>query len=144
MQLKKIFQYLILFIIGGISYYLIEILWSGRSHPAMIIVGGTCFVLIGTINKDYLSTEASILIRLTISCLVITVLEFIFGLVLNLGLGLGIWDYSKFKYNLMGQICLRYSIFWFFLSLPAIVLYNYLRYWLFGENKPNYNFIKTR
>lgn len=39
MKLEKFIQYLILFIIGGISYYCVEILWRGYSHPAMIMKG---------------------------------------------------------------------------------------------------------
>ena len=144
MQLEKLNQHVILFIIGGLSYYCIEILWNGRSHPAMIIVGGVCFVSLGLINKYYFASNSSILIQLIISCLVITVLELISGLVLNFGLGLDIWDYSGIKFNILGQICLKYSIFWFFLSLPAIVFYNYLRHWLFGEKKPKYKFTRTR
>lgn len=142
--MEKFMQYLILFLIGGISYYCIEILWSGSSHPAMIIVGGICFVTIGFIDKYYFASNRSILTRLSISCLVITVLELIFGIILNLVLELDIWDYSSFRFNVMGQICLRYSMYWFFLSLPAITFYNYIGYWLFGESKPDYKFIKIR
>lgn len=130
--------------IGGISYYFIEILWRGYSHVGMFILGGSCFVLIGSISEYYLTSRRSFLIQLGISCLIITVLELIFGLILNVWLGLDIWDYSNLNFNFMGQICLRYSVFWFFLSLPAIVFYDYIRYWLFGEKKPNYKFIKMK
>ena len=110
----------------------------------MIIVGGTCFVLLGSINKYYLESKKSLLMQLSITCLLITVLELFFGILLNVGLGLDIWDYSSFKFNIMGQICLEYSIIWFFLSLPAIVFYNYIRYWLYRENKPNFKFIRIK
>ncbi len=142
--MERHIEHLILFLIGGISYYCIEILWSGSSHPAMIIVGGICFVTIGLIDKYYFASKRSILIRLSVSSLIITILELISGIILNLGLGLDIWDYSSFSFNVMGQICLRYSMYWFFLSLPAIIFYNYIEYWLFGESKPDYTFIKIR
>src|SRR5699024_1934311 len=104
--------------------------------------GGTCFVIIGSVNKYYFKDRKSpLLIQLVISCLIITVSELLFGLILNIGLGLDIWDYSDMAYNFLGQICLRYSLKWFLLSIPAIVLYDYLNYWLFGEKKPDYKLI---
>ena len=127
--------------IGGTSYYLIEILWRGYSHIGMFILGGLCFILIGSISRYYSTSKRSFLIYQGISCLVITILELVFGLVLNIVLKLDVWDYSNLKFNFLGQICLKYSIFWFFLSLPAIVFYDYIRYWLFREEKPDYKFI---
>ena len=50
-NLNNILKYFTLFIIGGISYYFIEIIYRGYSHFSMIIVGGICFVLIGAINE---------------------------------------------------------------------------------------------
>jgi uncharacterized membrane protein len=128
-------------LIGGVSYYFIEILWRGYSHIGMFILGGLCFVLIGSISKYYSTSKRSFLIYQGISCLVITILELVFGFILNIVLKLDVWDYSNLKFNFLGQICLKYSIFWFFLSLPAIIFYDYIRYWLFGEEKPDYKLI---
>ena len=144
MWLKKNIEYIILFMIGGISYYFIEILWRGFSHVGMFILGGLCFILIGSISEYYFTSNRNILVQLTISCLFITVLELFFGLILNVWLRLDVWDYSNLNYNFMGQICLRYSILWHFLSLPAIVFYDYIRYWLFEDKKPDYKYIKLR
>ena len=139
--MKRLNKYLILFVIGGISYFFIEILWRGLSHITMFILGGLCFVSVGLINEYYFKLKKSLLIQQSVSCLVITTLELIFGLILNVRLRLNVWDYSNLKFNLMGQICLEYSVLWFFLSLPAIIFYDYLRHWLFGEEKPHYKFI---
>ncbi|SCL88966.1 putative membrane protein [Sporanaerobacter sp. PP17-6a] len=139
--MKRLNKYLILFVIGGISYFFIEILWRGHSHITMFILGGLCFVSVGLINEYYFKLKKSLLIQQSVSCLVITTLELIFGLILNVRLRLNVWDYSNLKFNLMGQICLEYSVLWFFLSLPAIIFYDYLRHWLFGEEKPHYKFI---
>jgi len=131
-------KYPVLFVIGGTSYIFIEILWRGYTHITMFFLGGLCFILIGLINENYFTGRLPILIQQIISCFIITLLELIFGLIFNLWLGLNIWDYSSLRFNFMGQICLRYSIFWFFLSLPAIILDDYLRHKLFGEEKPRY------
>lgn len=139
--LNRLVQFLVLFPIGGISYYFIEILWRGYSHISMFILGGLCFVTIGLVREHYFTPEIQILKQLAVSCFIITVLEFIFGFILNVKFGLDIWDYSGLKFHLMGQISLASSIVWFFLSLPAIIFYDYIRYWLFGEKKPSYKFI---
>ena len=42
-------------------------------------------------------------------------------MIVNIILQWNVWDYSNVPFNVMGQICLPFSIIWFFLSLPAIV-----------------------
>lgn len=140
-KIKTIAENSILFIIGGILYFLIENLWREYSHFSMFVLGGLCFISIGFVKETLLSSKNSLLIQQGVACLTITVLELIFGLVLNSRLGLEIWDYSDLKYNFMGQISLLYTMLWFFLSLPTIILYDYLRYWMFKENKPSYKYI---
>mgnify|MGYP006903197812 FL=1 len=41
-------------------------------------------------------------------------------------------------FNLCGQICLPYTILWILLSAVCIVTDDWLRYLLFGEEKPEY------
>ena len=128
----------ILFIIGGLLYILIELSYRGHSHWTMFILGGLCFVLIGGIN-NYISWDMPIYEQMMIGSVIITVLEFICGCIVNLWLGWDVWDYSNMPYNVLGQICLPFSILWFFISLVAIVADDYIRYWLFDEEKPRYN-----
>ena len=40
----------------------------------------------------------------------ITVIEFIFGLILNVWLGLNMWDYSNMPGNVLGQICPQFMV----------------------------------
>lgn len=129
---------LFLLVVGGVLYGLVEILFRGYTHPSMLLLGGICFVLIGEINEVY-PWEMPLISQMFISMIIVTTLEFIFGVVLNIFLGLGVWDYSQLPYNLCGQICLLFSIGWFFLSAVAIILDDCLRYMLFGEEKPRYN-----
>lgn len=128
----------ILFIIGGLLYILIELSYRGYSHWTMFILGGLCFVLIGGIN-NYISWDMPIYEQMMIGSVIITMLEFICGCIVNLWLGWDVWNYSNMPYNVLGQICLPFSILWFFISLVAIVADDYIRYWLFDEEKPRYN-----
>ncbi len=91
--------------------------------------------LIGLINEIF-SWDIAFLSQMVISSVIITVVEFIFGLVVNIWMGLNVWDYSNQPYNIMGQTCILFSIIWFFLSPLAILLDDYLRYYLLGEGKP--------
>lgn len=138
--MKKLFEYLILLIYGGVIYYFIELIYRGYSHPAMILVGGLCFICIGMLNEFY-TYKMSLTKQMIISSVIVTVIEFIAGAVLNIWLKLNIWDYSNLRFNVLGQISLRTSVTWFFLALPAIYLDDYLRYWMFKEEKPNYKII---
>lgn len=135
---KTILKLIILFIIGGTIYVSLELLFRGRSHISMFILGGFCFVLIGGIN-NYISWEMSLILQMIIGAVVITTLEFITGYIVNIKLGLNVWDYSNQPFNIMGQICLSFSFLWMLISLIAIVLDDYLRYWIFKEKKPKYH-----
>lgn len=135
--MKQLSKGLFLFAVGGLLYYLIEILWRGYSHISMFILGSICFVLIGLINEFY-DWNMPLWKQMLIASLVVTVTEFVAGAILNIWLGLDIWDYSNLRFNLLGQISLGYSILWFFLSLPALFLDDWLRWKLFEEEKPRY------
>ena len=51
LNLSILREYLVLFIIGGITYVLIEISYRGYSHISMFIVGGFCFILVSSLNE---------------------------------------------------------------------------------------------
>lgn len=135
--LKNIFKYLILGSIGGAIYIVIELLYRGYTHWSMFCVAFFAFILIGLIN-EFISWNMSLWKQMLIGSGIVTVLEFISGYILNIKLGWHIWNYSNVPFNVMGQICLPFSVAWFFISLIAIVADDYLRYWLFEEEKPHY------
>ena len=113
-----------IFIIFGLIYGLLEILWRGYTSLSMIIVGGICGLIVGLINEKF---NYSVLSQMVIGMVIVTVIEFVSGYVLNIKLGLGIWDYSNMKYNFMGQICPQFSMAWFFLSYAIIYIDDYIR-----------------
>ena len=135
--MKQLYKYLVLSILGGLIYAGIEILWRGYTHPSMVILGGVCFVIIGLLNEFY-TWKMALISQMFISAIIITVLEFITGSIVNLWLNLGVWDYSYMPYSFLGQICLLYTNLWFLLSLPAIVIDDYIRYFFMREEKHKY------
>ncbi len=135
--MRRLIKYFTLFLWGGFMYYCVEMLARGYSHPSMFIVGGACFVLIGLIN-NLLPWEMPLLLQMLMAAVIIVVAEFIAGCIVNLWLGLGVWDYSNLPFNIMGQVCLSYFMVWYCLSVVAIVFDDYLRWWIYGEEKPRY------
>lgn len=126
-----------LFFIGGFLYGIAEVLFQGSTHISMVIAGGLAFLIIGALNEG--SRNPSLLGQMVVSSIIITVIELVCGLIVNKWLNLGVWDYSHKPYNFMGQICLLFSIIWFFLSLLAILADDYIRYLLLGGKKPHYH-----
>ena len=137
--IKQFCKLLTLFAIGGMTYMGIELAYRGFTHWTMGALGGLCFLIIGALNEVY-TWDMSFFKQCGIGAIVVTTLEFIFGMILNVWLGLGIWDYSDLPMNICGQVCIWFTFAWFGLAAVAIVLDDWLRYWLFNEEKPKYKF----
>lgn len=118
----------ILFLIGGGVYALLEMLWRGYTHWTMFLLGGACFVVMGLLNEYKIPWHWCLLRQSVVSACVITVFEFITGYIVNIRLGWQVWDYSDLPFNLYGQICLYYFLLWILLSMAGIVLDDWIRY----------------
>ena len=77
---KILAHLLILFIIGGIIYIGIELLYRGRTHWTMGLVGGLCFVAVGLLNEG-LSWHMCFETQMLYGGVIITFVEFIAGCV---------------------------------------------------------------
>ncbi|MEA4934125.1 MAG: hypothetical protein VB071_11205 [Lawsonibacter sp.] len=129
--------------VGGLLYSKIELLWRGRTHWTMALLGGLLFVLIGGLN-EWLPWGMPLPIQAGLGALIVTAAELLVGLVVNRWLGWDVWDYSNLWGNVLGQICPVYAALWVFLSAAAIVLDDWLRHWLWGEESPHYTLIETK
>lgn len=130
------FKYLSLFLTGGMVYYFLEIFTRDYSHYSMIICGGLCMIACGGLNQMF--SRMPIPLQMILSSGIITLFEFVTGVIVNLIFHVGVWDYSYLPYNVMGQICLPYSVLWMFLSLIIIFVDDGIRHFLFGEELPEY------
>lgn len=139
-KIKMELKYAFLLAVGGLIYILIELIFRGRTHISMFFLGGICFIAVGLINELF-SWKTPLIIQMLIGGMVITLFEFITGCVLNLMLGLNVWDYSNMYGNVLGQICPMFSFIWVILSGAAIILDDWVRHWFFGEEKPHYTII---
>lgn len=109
-----------MFVLGGGLYVALEFFWRGRSHVSMFLAGGAALALFGGVVTRFEALPMAALCLM--GSVLITALEFIAGAVVNVRLRLAVWDYSRLPFNLYGQICLRYSLLWFGLSAPAVVI----------------------
>jgi len=116
-------------------YIAIEMLWRGYTHWSMCFVGGIAFITIGMIN-EHLTYIVPLWKQCAIAMLMITIIEFFSGCILNLWLGWNVWNYTTL--DLLGQISLPFMIVWYFLSGIGIMLDDVLRWKWFGEEKPHY------
>lgn len=128
--IKKKFLYptataTITFIIGAVGYYLIEILYRGHSHWTMALCGGIC--LLAIYYTDRKLKNKSVILRALIGALIITAVELLCGCIVNLALGMSVWDYSNTPFNFLGQICLGYSFFWFIISAFICSIFSIVR-----------------
>lgn len=141
--LREVIKLSLLFLMGGMIYFAIEIAFKGDSHVSMFIVGGMAFLLIGGIN-NYFDQDMPLAQQMLCSAVIITFLELASGLIVNVWLGLNVWDYSNIPLNFMGQICPRFFLIWYFLSLAGILLDDFFRLRMFGEKKQRYVLLRRR
>lgn len=118
-----------LFLVGGMIYTGIEILWRGWTHWTMFLLGGGGFVVLGLLNEYKIPWHWCLLRQAIVGATIITILEFITGCIVNLWLGWGVWDYSALPLNILGQVCLYYFLLWIPLCIVGIVLDDWIRYW---------------
>ena len=121
-------EYFTICLTGALSYGLIEIAWRGFTHWSMLLAGGLCFCLIYLTD---ICLSGSLLKKSLFCAAGITLIEFCFGLLFNIILHQNVWDYSGVPGNIMGQICLLFTVIWMVLSLPALLLGRLFRRFVF-------------
>lgn len=121
------------FLLGGIVYMLIEITWRGVTHWSMGLCGGLCFLEIYLL--EVYKTNMSLWKKCLCGSILITLNEFVTGIIVNLLLKWNVWDYSGLILNLLGQVCLLYSLLWFLLCIPAFKIARLLKNKLFSPKE---------
>ena len=115
------------FSLGFFLYLAIEILYkrqfsTSNTHFSMGLLAGLAFVFLLFLDQTALGFFSKALF----GAVFITVLEFVFGLYLNVYRGLGIWDYSALPFHILGQICPAFSLVWFGFSCLVLWINRFL------------------
>lgn len=116
----KIWKNTLFMYLGGMIYAGLELLWRGRTHSSMFLLGGLCFVLIGGLGR--VNPALPIPLRALVAAGIVTILELGCGLLVNREYA--VWDYRNLPMNFHGQICLPFTLLWIPISLAAIWLYD--------------------
>lgn len=127
----------------GAIYFFLEVAWKTFSgEPESISWTMLALAIFLAIPLERcgaeLPWEMPLPVQAVICGLTITAAEFCAGIVLNIWLGMNVWDYSSMPYNLMGQICTRFTALWCILSAFGIVCLDYMRYAVEGGEHPHY------
>lgn len=110
-----------LFAIGGGCYVMVELLFRGRSHYTMFILGGLCFLLIGQMGR--LNPRPSLPVQMILGAMICTFGELLFGMLFNRGYT--IWDYRQQPWNFAGQICPMFTLLWIPMSFLATLVFDW-------------------
>ena len=128
---------------GGAVYFLLEVAWKTASGEperiswTMLVVAMLLTVAVERCGYQLPWARPLWLQALACAALV-TAVEFISGLILNIWLGLGVWDYSRLPGNVLGQICPQFFAVWYFLCLVFIPMFDWMWYAVAGGEKPHY------
>ena len=129
---KTILKNVVLSVVGGLSYGIIELIYRQKTYFLMILCGAIAIILLDKIN-DYISWDMDILLQGCIGSLIITGMEFTIGNLYLMGIVPKMWDYSNVWLNYKGIICLPFSLIWILLSICAILLADTINYYVFHE-----------
>lgn len=129
---KTILKNVVLSVVGGLSYGIIELIYRQKTYYLMILCGAIAIILLDKIN-DYISWDMDILLQGCIGSLIITGMEFTIGNLYLMGIVPKMWDYSNIWLNYKGIICLPFSLIWILLSICAILLADTINYYVFHE-----------
>ena len=135
--MRRMLNHILRWIAGGTVYGLLEILWRGHTHWTMVLLAAALCVPLDLAN-NYIPWDTSLLLQSVLGGLTVTVMELLAGLVINVWLGLRVWDYSRQWGNLWGQICPKFALLWCLLAGVVIVLFDWMAYWLGGGERPRY------
>lgn len=131
-----------MFVIGAFAYGIIEITARGYTHISMGLLGGLSMLVIH-ISNSARREGMNYVLQIFVITVFITSIELITGEILNVMLGMRIWDYSQVPLNVDGQICPRFSVFWLMLAVIGIFVDDVIRWKVFREQK-NFGYLKTK
>ncbi|MDD6269573.1 MAG: hypothetical protein PUA84_05925 [Oscillospiraceae bacterium] len=112
-----------IFLSGSFIYSLIEIIFRGHTHWSMTVLGGISGAVLYLIDLG----RETLALKAFAGAMMITALEMVTGVIDNIIMKWSVWDYSRVPFNILGQICLPFSVLWFFLCFPALLFCRFVR-----------------
>ena len=131
---------------GGAVYFLLEVAYkTARGEPeriswTMLVLAAILCIPIERAGAE-MPWDVPLWMQAAGCAVLVTATELIAGLILNVWLGLGVWDYSDLWGNLWGQICPQFAAIWWGLCLVFIPVFDWMRYAVAGGERPRYRVI---
>lgn len=131
---------------GGTVYFLLEVAYkTATGKPEMISWTMLVLAVLLTIPVERCGEQLPWAVPLWLQALccavLVTAVELVAGLILNVWLGLGVWDYAGLPGNFMGQICPQFAVIWWGLCLVFIPAFDWMRWSVEGGERPHYKII---
>ena len=128
---------------GGTVYFLLEVAYKTiRGEPQRISWTMLVLAVLLTIPVErcgeQLPWHVPLWLQALASAVLATVVELAAGLILNVWLGLGVWDYSRLPGNFLGQICPQFFVVWWGLCFLFIPVFDWMRWSVEGGQRPRY------
>lgn len=119
-----------LFLLCGMIYYCIELIYRGYSHISMFLLAGCLGLIIDSIN-NVVSFDLDFRLQVFYATIIATLAEGLSGLILNKWLGLGVWDYSTLPFSFFWGQCNLFFVFaWIIIICVAIPLCDAWNYYI--------------
>lgn len=128
---------------GGTVYFLLEVIFKlMTSHPERISWTMLVVAIILCIPVERCGAElpwtCPIWLQALLCAVLVTAVELVAGLIINVWMGMDVWDYSSMPGNLWGQICPQFSAVWWVLCLAFIPIFDWVRWAIEGGDIPHY------
>ena len=138
--MRKVSEYLFLGALGGTIYYGFEMFFRGFSHWTMFVLGGICLIFCA--QQGLWTHWKPPLWKQVLWCVIfVTAGEFITGIIVNRILHWNVWDYSGLPFQLMGQICLPFTIIFSGLCAVGILMSGFILHYVYREEKPQFHIL---
>lgn len=122
-------QIIILFAVYSFMGWIIEVIYRSITQRQLINAGflfgpfipiygfGAAFIIL----LELVIKQWPLPIKIVTYGILLTVIEYIAGLILEKTFKLKLWDYSKNKFNIHGRICLLFSLCWTALAIVFVL-----------------------
>lgn len=139
MNKKIVIPYMAIFIISGLIYVGLELLWRGRSHWTMFLCAGLCGLVMANINNNWLEFDTDFRIQVCASALLCSTFEFLFGIIFNGDFS--IWDYRGLWgtiHILNDQVNILFLGVWLLISCFGLPFLDWMQWKLGLAREPYY------
>ncbi len=140
-MINHIIRKMILFASCGAAYYVIEMVYRGYSHVSMFILAGFLGVFCIDTPNNIFGYDLDYSIQILISTILCTLGEGITGLVVNIKMGLNVWDYSNLQFTFFFGQCNLFFVFAWALIIGCFGIFFCDAYWYYickDDEQPYY------